>query len=386
MASTMKWSLLCLASYACMPALAHSWNPHVASTVTLASTYRTDVGATQTPGPGASAAYPPRQDRVEHAIQVVNNCDFDVWPAMQSNKGSVTMLMTDYVNGSKLSSCEKSPWIPFPQGWAGRIWGRTICAFRRGQQYDVAAEVNRQCVTGDCSGLLECGKIGATGATTFAEIAFDSGDCAMPRNSIFDVSAVDGHNLPMAWVPLNCDGTGASQSDVAQAIGCATPANEFECPLASTVMFEGQTVACLSGCGTTNSSQTCCTEANGCPWSCPPTDWSLNFKRQCPRLYSYAYDDETTLYSCVHEASYQLVFCPQPSDIVNQTSSVYTAGVPWQDVPPASEVISSQTVCLHATMDGGAGFPGVNTLNTTSRTARPTNVCYSTALASTSVI
>ncbi len=56
--------------------------------------------------------------------------------------------------------------VVVPDGWNGRLWGRTGCAFD--------ASGRGRCQTGDCAGRLECG--GTTGAlpATLAEYNLNS--------------------------------------------------------------------------------------------------------------------------------------------------------------------------------------------------------------------
>jgi hypothetical protein len=90
-----------------------------------------------------------------------------------------------------------------PETWAsGRLWGRTKCDFTK-QGPTV------QCETGGCNGGLLCDKHSGTGVppATVAEWTMD-GDGGSQDS--FDVSLVDGFNLPMSVVPS------ASECEVGQ--------------------------------------------------------------------------------------------------------------------------------------------------------------------------
>ncbi|EMS65042.1 hypothetical protein TRIUR3_30245 [Triticum urartu] len=53
-----------------------------------------------------------------------------------------------------------------------------------------------------------------------------------------------------------------------------------------------------------------CGETFGGPQQCKPTTYSRLFKRACPKAYSYAYDDKTSILTCAAGTSYVVTFCP----------------------------------------------------------------------------
>nr|XP_028948039.1 thaumatin-like protein [Malus domestica] len=59
-----------------------------------------------------------------------------------------------------------------------------------------------------------------------------------------------------------------------------------------------QVVACKSTCSAFNSPRYCCIGSFGSPQSCKPTAYSKIFKAACPKAYSYAYDDPTSIATC----------------------------------------------------------------------------------------
>ena len=73
---------------------------------------------------------------------------------------------------------------------------------------------------------------------------------------------------------------------------------------------DGSVIACKSACLALNQPQYCCTGAFGTPATCPPTNYSMIFKNQCPQAYSYAYDDKTSTFTCPTGADYLITFCP----------------------------------------------------------------------------
>ncbi|RCU07625.1 hypothetical protein DVA78_18750, partial [Acinetobacter baumannii] len=55
---------------------------------------------------------------------------------------------------------------------------------------------------------------------------------------------------------------------------------------------DGSVISCKSACLAFGDSKYCCTPPNNTPETCPPTEYSEIFEKQCPQAYSYAYDDK----------------------------------------------------------------------------------------------
>ncbi|RLM97848.1 hypothetical protein C2845_PM06G34840 [Panicum miliaceum] len=136
---------------------------------------------------GASAA----------TFRVTNMCPFPVWPAAIPSGGG-TLLQPDQT------------WVfTVPAGTkAGRIWGRTGCRF---------VGDYGQCVTGDCAGALRCKLSGSTPAT-LAEFTLGGG--VSGAADFYDVSVVDGFNLPMDFfcekdgeAPIRCRDPGCGDGN-----------------------------------------------------------------------------------------------------------------------------------------------------------------------------
>jgi hypothetical protein len=188
--------------------------------------------------------------------------------------------------------------ITLPSGkWTGRLWGRTGCAV------DGAAA---RCETGDCGQQLMCG--GATGKTPATLAEFTLGDGASP--DFYDLSLVDGYNLPMAIAPLE----GSYTRSPGTAHDCLSPACTHDlnttCPPDLRLTSAGgQVVGCLSACERFKTDELCCAGAHNQPATCPPSSYSRAFKDACPTAYSYAYDDATSTFTCKGE-DYAIWFCP----------------------------------------------------------------------------
>lgn len=177
--------------------------------------------------------------------------------------------------------------INAPKGWSGRFWGRRWCSFDESGR--------GSCYTGDCSGQLQCAGAGGAPPATLAEFTLDS------PVDYYDVSLVDGYNMPVSIVPSG--GSGSCKT-----VKCVSNLNQ-RCPHALQVMRRtGRVVACKSACLAFNAPQYCCTGAYGTPQTCKPTFYSRVFKASCPTAYSYAYDDPTGTFTC-KGANYLIRFC-----------------------------------------------------------------------------
>ena len=188
--------------------------------------------------------------------------------------------------------------ITIPGGrWEGRFWGRTGCNF------DAAGGT---CETGRCAGGERCTQPGEP-PVTLAEITL-SGDNINP--DFYDISIVDGYNLPMAFGPL----PGSHLRNAVAPVDCLVPTCVSDlnqtCPGELREAVGGRTVACASACKKLGRPEFCCTGAFDQPETCPPFDFARTFKAACPSAYSYAYDDTTSTFTCKGE-DYGIWFCPK---------------------------------------------------------------------------
>ncbi|MBI4512420.1 MAG: thaumatin family protein [Deltaproteobacteria bacterium] len=186
-----------------------------------------------------------------------------------------------------------------PAPWGGRFWGRSGCAF------DGSGKGN--CATGDCGGREKCGGIGGQTPASLAEFFFGG----YGGKDFYDVSLVDGYNLPIGIAPK--EGT-YTRSDARNIYDCGSPAcvSELNATCPSDLQKKdalGRVVGCFSACEKFNTDQYCCRGAYGSPETCPPTTYSQVFKAACPTAYSYAYDDKTSTFTC-KGTEYEITFCP----------------------------------------------------------------------------
>ncbi|KAG6506465.1 thaumatin-like protein [Zingiber officinale] len=216
---------------------------------------------------------------------LVNNCNHSVWPGTLGNAGH------DHPRdgGFHLAAFEEAV-FDVPTGWSGRLWGRTGCCFdERGRG---------SCATGDCGGGLRCA--GAWGVPPATVVEMTLGTAASSLH-FYDVSLVDGFNVPLSMTPV---GGGA---------GCGVAVCDVDlnacCPAGLVVERGGRVVGCNSACLALRSDKYCCTGEYGSPARCRPTLFSRIFKSLCPRAYSYAFDDATSLNKCT-ATRYLVTFCP----------------------------------------------------------------------------
>ncbi|XP_059442202.1 thaumatin-like protein 1, partial [Corylus avellana] len=243
---------------------------------------------------------------------IINKCEYTVWPGILSDPYVPAMSTTGFAlqNGESMT-------ITAPNSWAGRFWGRTNCS------QDSTGKFS--CVTGDCgSGKIECSGNGSAMPATLAEFTLDGAG----GFDFFDVSLVDGYNLPMKVVPQG--GTGQNCSSA----GCVADLNDL-CPpeLKVTSADADGNVACSSACMAFNQAKYCCTGAYISPSTCKPSIYSQIFKSACPQAYSYAYDDKTSTFSCA-SANYTISFCAtlhntsdtiSPGQSLNTTETIVSA-------------------------------------------------------------
>ncbi|VFQ75512.1 unnamed protein product [Cuscuta campestris] len=236
---------------------------------------------------------------------VVNQCDYTVWPGILTGAGTSPLSPTGFSLGPGESQS-----LTVPTSWSGRLWGRSGCS------NDPAGKFS--CVTGDCgSGVPECNGSGAKPPATLAEFTLNGSG----GQDFYDVSLVDGYNLPMQVAPKG--GTGScSVTD------CPADVNSV-CPpeLRMTADGNDQPVACRSACEAFGSAEYCCNGDHGTPDTCVPSEYAQAFKRACPLAYSYAYDDHTSTFTCTR-ADYVITFCASssPSEKTSGGQNTTTGG------------------------------------------------------------
>ncbi|KAL6656273.1 hypothetical protein ACP70R_007099 [Stipagrostis hirtigluma subsp. patula] len=220
---------------------------------------------------------------------ISNYCPHPIWPGTLAGSGTSQLSTT----GFRLEPGQTVQ-LAAPVGWSGRIWARTGCVFD--------ADGAGVCQTGDCGGQMECRGAGATPPATLFEVTLGKG----AGEDFYDVSLVDGYNLPVVAIPRSPQGA-------CNATGCMADLNR-SCPRELQVECGGGAIACRSACEAFGQDRYCCSGAYGTPDACRPTAYSSIFKSACPRAYSYAYDDKTSTFTCKAD-DYTIAFCLPPSGI-----------------------------------------------------------------------
>jgi hypothetical protein len=240
-------------------------------------------------GPRATASLTPASPR---AITLVNRTRVVIWPAAWP--GSLTGR-----TGWRLAPGAQLTFM-VPGDWNARLWGRTGCHFDRAGRGG--------CETGDCGGRFQCGGWGAIPAT-LAEYDMDAFD----QLDFYDVSMVDGSNLPM-YINI----TRGATRDRISPDGCEAGhgcTRTVRCPAALQVHRRGRLVACISPCARFDTDRYCCRGqfASGCsPATTWPIDYARVFKRAEPYAYSWSGDDGTSVFTCAGGCDYRITFGVTP--------------------------------------------------------------------------
>jgi len=231
----------------------------------------------------------------DRTLTLVNHTRVTIWPAAWPGSASGATGWTLPPGGSLA--------IAVSDTWNARLWGRTGCHF--------TAAGRGRCLTGDCGGQYQCRGWGQIPAT-LAEYDMDSFD----HLDFYDVSMVDGSNLPMyitiaqGRTPNRISADGCERGH-----GCTTT---VKCPSALAVYRSDQLVGCISPCARFHTDRYCCSGryANGCsPARTWPIDYARVFKRAEPYAYSWSGDDATSVFTCAGGCDYQITFGVTPPAI-----------------------------------------------------------------------
>ncbi|KAF2421115.1 Osmotin, thaumatin-like protein [Tothia fuscella] len=279
-------------------------------------------------------------------LLITNRCSDTIWPAISTQNGT----------GPKSTGFELKAGISqnltVDTNWNGRVWGRTNCTFD--------TKGVGSCRTGDCAGHLECSATGA--AATLAEFNLP----AYKDKSFYDISLVDGYNLPLAiraifdtsdptkiWPKANesnpsCVGgvqglapigfnpyannkqqfLGTSSSDPLP-FDNKTSTKDISSWCPSDLLIKSaqegknnpQFKPCLSACSKTGSKYFCCTQDYNTPKKCGSNYYSRAAKKVCPDAYSFAYDDDTSTFSVPTGAGFEVIFCPGGRSTLSPTTT-----------------------------------------------------------------
>ncbi|KAL9242098.1 hypothetical protein vseg_016133 [Gypsophila vaccaria] len=216
---------------------------------------------------------------------ISNNCPYTIWPGTLTSSGpALPSTGFELTHGASYT-------LATQPSWSGRIWARTQCSVDGATQKFV-------CATADCgSGQIPCNGKGAIPPASLVEFTLNGAG----NMDFYDVSLVDGFNLPVSVVPQGCPST-----------SCPVDINNKVCPSELSIKDgSGGVIGCKSACLAFQQPQYCCTGAFSTPATCPPTNYSKIFKTQCPQAYSYAFDDKSSTFTCPSGSTdYRITFCP----------------------------------------------------------------------------
>jgi Thaumatin family len=183
---------------------------------------------------------------------------------------------------------------------------------------------------------------------TLAEFDLAGGESG--QDTFYDISLVDGYNLPMGLIYMAVDkdippnltnlaciatigldsatptsSTNASfpipyvtTSDADLASWCPwdlqlnppTKPGDGVYPYPDDNIKRPAFCPCLSACAKTNSASDCCTGSYNDPNVCKPSLYSTQAKSVCPDAYSYAFDDQTSTFVIPTGGGWEVTFCP----------------------------------------------------------------------------
>ncbi|CAO3631590.1 unnamed protein product [Cunninghamella blakesleeana] len=207
------------------------------------------------------------QDNGKPYVQVLNKCSFNIVAGTSQNG--------ELYGKSAPVSAGGSHTFNYPSEWRGRIWGR---------------------YTSDSPKSFTFAGIGAP--STLAEFDFSPS-----RETFYDISLVDGSNIPMSIAPAEKT---TNSFNVNKHCGTPICSKLPSCPAG----FESDGVkGCKSACSKYGTDEHCCTGKYNNESVCKSSSYSAQVKSACPDAYSYAYDDATSVYTC-GTAGYIVTFCP----------------------------------------------------------------------------
>lgn len=291
-----------------------------------------------------------RQSSNSIPLVVTNNCADTVYPGVLTQNGGGPSS-----SGFRLDPGQNRS-LTVSQNWQGRVWGRTNCTFDSSGK---GSSNGRTCSTGDCGPVVACTGTGENPATLAEFNMLGANDLAY-----YDLSLVDGYNLPMAIVLLpNSQGNVANIPPNETNPSCvATPGNmaaagfnpyssgsgtflgtnsSFQLPFTTTSASDAANWCpwdlqvnppqapgngvypypdgnvqrpafspCYSACAKYNEPAYCCTGKYEGAGKCSPNYYSKAAKAICPDAYSYAFDDQDSTFGVPSGAGFQVIMCP----------------------------------------------------------------------------
>ncbi|EXB75914.1 hypothetical protein L484_022591 [Morus notabilis] len=153
---------------------------------------------------------------------IKNNCAYTIWPGTLTGGGKPQLPSTGFELGPGASQT-----LDVPDGWSGRFFARTGCSASSGKF---------SCDTADCgSGQMACSGAGAIPPATLVELTLAENG----GQDFYDVSLVDGFNLPVA-LALQGGSSGC------QSTSCPANVNAVCPPELAMKRPDGAIIACKS--------------------------------------------------------------------------------------------------------------------------------------------
>ncbi|EIE75508.1 hypothetical protein G6F46_005373 [Rhizopus delemar] len=254
-------SFLALTGMTVMAAPAGSAGP--SSSVSATSTSSPSKSASSSASTSSSSS---KSSGGDVTITVKNSCSNSIQVNQLTNGGGAGKSTSVSAGGSTK--------VSVPSNWGGRIWAREGC------------DGGSDCQSGSPSSLAEFLLSGANG------------------KDYYDVSFVDGFNLPISISPNGGSSDGKYE--------CGSPACSSlpECPEdLQDKDSNGKVIGCKSACSAYGTDEYCCTGDSEARGTCKASKYSIPVKNACPDVYSYAYDDNTSMYACSPSDGYTVTFC-----------------------------------------------------------------------------
>lgn len=236
------------------------------------------------------------------SLTITNSCAYTVWSGLSTTSaGSAAELD---ITGLKLAPGESRA-LQVPWGWSGHLWGRTRCS---------SSTENSGCVTGDCASGFTCHDFeDSTAAVPPVTLVQFSMDASGGTADLYDISLVDGYNLPVSVEPRGLAPAPGGRCTLA---ACVLDLDR-DCPAelrVTSAAGTGAAVACNSPCLAFGAPRYCCTGDHGSANTCMPSTYSELFKQACPHAITYAYDaDAESVFTCragEDGICYTIMFCP----------------------------------------------------------------------------
>jgi hypothetical protein len=231
----------------------------------------------------------------QRIVTLTNTTQQTVWAASTGNPG-----YTPPDGGAWVLAPGQTITLTYPSIWNGRIWGRTGCSFND--------DGGGSCETGDCGSGITCPNVANDIPATLAEFNMQGTGI-----DYYDVSLVDAFNLPLT-INVVSGQMGAPANVGCLTAACATNMDAANiCPdILQIKDAGGNIVGCNSACNVLHQDQYCCANTYANAATCDPNTWPVNytaiFKQAVPYAYSYPFDDGTSVFTCINDCSYQIIF------------------------------------------------------------------------------